>query len=135
MSEQKLENFKKATIQLNEATALYKKHKNTDLLPSMRNSLIKCFEITFELSWKTLADFLRNQGIALEQTSPRAIFGKAHSTGYLKDEKLWLDLLADRNVMVHTYREALANHVAESIVAKHAKSLNELLELLDEKKN
>jgi nucleotidyltransferase substrate binding protein (TIGR01987 family) len=131
MTDTKLENYEKALNQLNEAIVLYKEYKNDTLFPAMRNSLIKCFEITFELAWKTLVDFLRCQGVKLEQISPRAIFRKAHSTGYLKDEKLWLDLLEDRNNMVHIYREAMANEVAELIVKKYAGAMNELLAIMN----
>jgi len=127
MSEIKLENFKKAVTQLNEAIRIYKQYKNDVLFPTVRNSLIKCFEIAFELSWKTLADFLRTQGVNIEQISPRAIIRKGFSAGYLKNEQLWLDLLDDRNNMVHIYRESMANGVAELINTKYARAMNELL--------
>ena len=131
MSETKLDNYRSAVAQLNEAVILYKKYKGDPLFPTVRNSLIKCFEIAFELSWKALTDYLRDQGVKTEQVSPRAIFRKGHSTGYLNDEKLWLDLLDDRNNMVHIYRESMANEVAELIINKYATAMNDLLAIIE----
>ena len=131
MSGMKLDNYKSAIARLNEAVTIFQKYKNDTLSVTARNSLIKCFEIAFELCWKALTDFLRNQGVKIDQVSPRAIFRKAHSMGYLKDEKLWLDLLDDRNNMVHIYRESMANEAAELIMKKYTKAMNELLATLD----
>ena len=65
---------------------------------------IKLFEIAYELSWKTLRNDLLNDG-RIVGGSPRAVFKAAYDAGWIKDSKVWVKMLEDRNVTVHTYRE------------------------------
>ena len=53
---QRLENFQKAFLQLQEFAA------KPELNKFEKQGLIQCFEYTFELAWKTLKDYLESEG-------------------------------------------------------------------------
>lgn len=75
--------------------------------------LIKCFEYTFELAWKTLKDYLEDQG--LDANSPRTAIQVAFQTQLIQDGHVWIDALEKRNLMTHTYDEKLAKE-AEMLI-------------------
>ena len=89
----------------------------------VRDSAIKRFELCFELSWKTLKDFLAEEGILCR--SPRSCLKEAFSMGLIQDEDEWLSILEDRNLSVHTYDEALAEELY-SRFPNHLKAMKEL---------
>ena len=60
------------------------------------------FEITFELSWKLIKDFIESEGIN-ELASPRQIIKKAFEIGIITDGHIWIKALDDRNATVHIY--------------------------------
>ena len=121
MSETKLENFKNAVERLNEAVQLYKKVTLAELKDACRDSLIKRYEMAFELSWKTLADFLESKFVRLEFRTPQAIFKEAHCAGYIKNEAPWVAMLKRRNDLVHN-----DNNIAKI----YTPALNDLLKII-----
>jgi nucleotidyltransferase substrate binding protein (TIGR01987 family) len=74
--------------------------------PLAVDGTIQRFEFTFELFWKAVRRLLAGQGI--EANSPKAVLQQAYRQGWLDDEERWLDVLKDRNLTSHTYREPLA---------------------------
>ena len=74
-----------------------------------RDSAIKRFELTFELAWKCLKEFLGGKGIVCR--SPRDCFEQGFSLGLIGDDPMWLKMLEDRNLSVHTYNEKLAEDI------------------------
>ena len=74
-----------------------------------RDSAIKRFELTFELAWKSIKKALENRGV--ECQSPRDCFEKAFLAGVVADNPLWLKMIEDRNLSVHTYNEKLAERI------------------------
>lgn len=83
--------------------------------PLAIDGTIQRFEFTFELFWKTLRRLLAEQGI--EANSPKAVLQQAYRLGWLSDEQQWLDILKDRNLTLHTYREPLALEIYRRIPA------------------
>lgn len=69
--------------------------------PLEEAGVIQSFEFTFELSWKTLKDFLEAQGT----TAPflRDVIKESFASGLIKDGHTWLDMLDRRNLLSHTY--------------------------------
>lgn len=74
-----------------------------------RDAAIQRFEFTFELAWKSVAAAARQQGI--EVASPRRAWQTAFQLGWIDDDRLWLDMLDDRNRASHSYREATAEKI------------------------
>jgi len=74
-----------------------------------RDSAIKRFELTFELAWKSAKLYAADQGIVCR--SPRDCFAEAFRLGLVSDSPLWLKMIEDRNLAVHTYNEKLADDI------------------------
>ena len=80
--------------------------KKESLDPYQEAGIIQCFEFTFELSWKTLKDFLESMGT--QTVFARDVLKEAFATQIIKDGHLWLEMLEKRNVLSHTYNRAQA---------------------------
>ncbi len=78
---------------------------------------IQRFEFSFELFWKLLAKLLLTQGA--EVTLPREALERAYAAGWIDEENLWLNMLADRNRTSHLYKEELAREVYGRIRRYH----------------
>jgi nucleotidyltransferase substrate binding protein (TIGR01987 family) len=80
-----------------------------------RSGIIKAFEFTFELAWKTFQKMAINDG--LEAAGPKSSLKQAFQMNIIenKDETDWLLMLDDRNLMSHTYRDQLSKEVVERI--------------------
>ncbi len=76
----------------------------------IRDSAIKRYELLFDLSWKTLKDYLEvNFGVVVN--SPIPCFREAFRQGIFEYDETWITLVKTRNYTVHAYNEALAEKV------------------------
>ncbi|MBI3194906.1 MAG: nucleotidyltransferase substrate binding protein [Ignavibacteriae bacterium] len=64
-----------------------------------RDSTIKRFEMTVELTWKSLQTYLREQGIVCR--SPKDCLRQAFEIGIIEDDYRWFQMMEDRNLTVH----------------------------------
>ncbi len=119
-------NFFGALKRLNEANTIYKFNKKNDIC---QDALIKRFEFTFELAWKTLREFLFEQGYAEEISSPKRVLALAYQEGYLESEEQWLSMLEDRNLTSHDYSRELSSAIAERISGQYLKEFARLSKL------
>lgn len=78
-----------------------------------KDGVIQRFEFTFELLWKTLKIYLENQGIIVR--SPRESFKEAFKFNLIEDEKVFLDMLKDRNDTTHIYDKKTAESIFNRI--------------------
>lgn len=118
---QRLENFQQALSQLQAAlTAL--NDKPGDEVIGM--AVIKGYEFSFELSWKTLKDRLSYEGV--DAATPRQVIREAFACGLLSEGQLWIDMLEQRNLMAHTYDAALARRAVSLIHDRYAPALAQL---------
>ena len=69
----------------------------------VRDAAIKRFEFTFELAWKAVQRVLREQGVLCH--SPKGCLSEAYTCGLVRDSPLWIRMIEDRNLTVHTYNE------------------------------
>ncbi len=123
----KFENFKRACKRLNEMNTRYKSSKQDS---AVQDALIKRFEFTYDLAWKSMREFLIMQGIEVMAT-PRCVFAEAYRTGFLKNESLWLEMISARNSTSHLYSEELAIDVADNISLRYSKEITALLVLYE----
>ena len=84
-------------------------------------AVIKAYEFSFELSWKTLKDLLSHEGI--DALLPREVLRQAFATGLVDDGQLWIDMLEQRNLMAHTYDLARARQALALIEERFAPAL------------
>ncbi|MBU4327357.1 MAG: nucleotidyltransferase substrate binding protein [Proteobacteria bacterium] len=78
-----------------------------------RAGLIQFFEMSFELAWKVLKDYLEEEGFTV--ASPRDTIKQAFQAGLLENGHVWIEALKDRNLTVHTYEEKIALAVEQKI--------------------
>ncbi len=78
-----------------------------------RAGLIQFFEMTFELAWKVLKDYLEEEGFRI--ASPREAVKQAFQAGLVGDGHVWMEALKDRNLTVHTYEEKVAIAIEKRI--------------------
>ena len=71
-----------------------------------RDSTILSFTSIYELAWNSMKLGLAEVGI--DGRNPKAAFQHAYQQGWIDNERFWLDMLEDRNLVVHTYNEGLA---------------------------
>lgn len=93
--------------------------------------LIQFFEVTFELSWKVMKDFLNAEGY--EVKSPRESIKKAFEYGLIQKGTLWLEALEKRNLASHTYDDKILEELEELIIHMYYPLLDELKEVLKKK--
>lgn len=106
-AKQSLQNFKKALDSLNGAII------KTELSDLELAGAIQNFEFSYELSWKTLQKY--GDSLGRKIVSPREAFQFALEAGYIQDEKLWLEMIEDRNETVHTYDQTNAERIWKEI--------------------
>lgn len=119
-------NLKKAYIKLKEVSDIY--DGNNDII---RDSLIQRFEFTYELTHKTLKEFMKYLGVTLENSFPRTIFKKAYVNNLISDDKVWINLLEDRSSTSHIYNENMADEIADRITHEYVNAISELIDNLE----
>ena len=121
---QRFSNFKRA---LNQLRAFIEKGNLSQL---EEQGLIKSFEYTYELAWKTMKDFYEHQAETGIQGSRDAI-RLAFKQGLIQDGGAWMSMIQSRIATAHTYDEAQAKEIAKTIQTRYYSlfvQLNEKLE-------
>jgi dTDP-4-dehydrorhamnose reductase len=109
---QRFENFTKSLEQLTIVVNRYHSNVFTDL---ERTAGLKYFEMTFELAWKVMKDFLAESGITGIIGSKNAI-RQAFNNGIIDKGEIWLHMVDSRNELVHSYDEKIANAILLQVV-------------------
>ena len=119
------EDFKKSVANLKQAISDF---NNTDkenvFFVHIKNSMIKTFELTFDLAWKSLQKKLAADGTIAN--SPKGAFAAAIADGIIKEDVAWINLVQMRNLSVHTYEVALADELLITI-PQHVTYFDELV--------
>lgn len=122
---QRFNNLDKAFGQLADAVS------QKELSSLEKAGLIQVYSFTFELAWKTLKDFLEEQGVTVK--FPREIIRMAFKYELIDDGDIWMDMLDKRNLMAHTYDEADAETAVNLIVGSYAAAIKKVHVIMKEK--
>ena len=115
---QRFENFDKSY-------KLLKKYSNEPIKTELeRAGIIQFFEMTFELAWKVLKDYLESEGYIVK--SPRETVKQAFQIGLIENGHIWIDALANRNLTTHTYDEELAQKMIKEILDDYLPELENM---------
>jgi len=118
---QRFENFDKAVANLREAVDM-----GVNTMSSLeKEGTVQRFEVAIELAWKTLKDYLESAGVLVEQT-PRAVIKSAFSAGIISNGQIWIDMVALRNSLAHTYDEATFEDAVLLISDQYLVAIEEL---------
>ena len=112
---QKIEHYISALAQLEQAVVIYQKSQQDALY---RDGLIQRFEFTVELAWKSIKEYLEDQGSTTPIATPRAVLKEAFAAGIIQDADEWNKIITARNITSHVYDEKTAEDVAAQICAK-----------------
>ena len=96
-------------------------------------AVIQSYEMDIELSWKTLKDYLNYLGYKVE--APREVIKQAFAIDILDDGDIWIKMIDDRNLTSHTYDEAKAQEIVDSIKEDYFVYLDSLYKSLKGKLN
>ena len=96
-----------------------------------RAGIIQFFEMTFELAWKLLKDYLEEEGYSPK--SPRESIKLGFQMQIISSGDLWLKALKDRNLTVHTYDESKARDIEQKIRNEYFPLLVKLKQWIQEK--
>ncbi|CAG5011879.1 hypothetical protein DYBT9275_05045 [Dyadobacter sp. CECT 9275] len=105
---QRFQNLEKSLHFLEQAIEI----QNPDII--QKAGLIQFFEISFELSWNVLKEYMEEQGFT-ELRSPRDTIKKAFEIGLITDAHTWLQTLQNRDLTSHTYDEETAEKLVREI--------------------
>jgi len=72
-----------------------------------RDALMVRFNFTYELSFKTLKRFLKEQA-GINEPYANDVFRQAGNIGLIESVENWLEYKEHRNLTIHTYREEQA---------------------------
>lgn len=117
-----------ALTRLKEAVADYEDTK----LDSVRDGVIQRFEFCTELTWKTLREYLLDQGYS-EINSPKSVMRQAYADGLINDEQSWIGLLNDRNLTSHLYDEETAVEIYNRISGIYVNMFDQICTVLSGK--
>ena len=121
---ERLKSYSKALFQLESVL----RQKQFSVLE--KDGVIKRFEFTFELAWKTLQDKLYDEGY-LTTKGPKPVIKQAFKNGMITDGQAWMDMLTDRNNSTHLYEESAAVSIFDRIQITYFKLLQELKSKLE----
>lgn len=122
---QRFVEFKKAFDQLSKALEI----ESPDEI--YRAGIIQFFEMTLELAWKTLKDYLESQELVVQ--SPREAIQMAFQNEIIENGHTWIDALQKRNLMAHTYDESRAIEAEDLIRNDYFEEIQKLVNYLKEK--
>lgn len=125
--QQRFNSFNKAFEQLEKFVS------RKELNELEKQGLIKVFEYTYELSWKTLQDLLKEKGYN-NVAGPKPVIEQSYQDGYISDGKGWMRMHKNRNLASHTYDEQTAEDIIEGIRKEYFSLLKNLHIRLEEEK-
>ena len=94
--QQRFQNFHKAFLKLEESLA------EVELNELERNGVVQRFEFTLELGWKTLKDYMQEEGLSFKLT-PKGTLRQAQESGFIDYAQALIDALEVRNDLAHDY--------------------------------
>ncbi len=127
---QRLDNFDRAFLLLEEVC----ERGMSTLSPLEKEGAVQRFEILFELAWKTLRDYLGHIGVTVQPVAPRAVIKEAFAAGLLDNAQVWIDMMVDRNLLAHTYENALMEDALRRMETKYFPALSQLHDFFHSKR-
>ena len=112
---QRFQNFERTLLLLKNAA-----EKNT-LSDPEKAGLIQIYEVTFELAWKMVKDYLEEKEVVVK--FPKDTIKEGFAYELINDGDLWLDMLQKRNLMSQTYNETNAALAHKLIITEYYQEL------------
>ena len=108
--QQRFEHFQKAYSNFSEVAI----GGIEDLSDLEKEGFVQRFEYTFELAWKTLKDYLNENGFDIN--SPKETIRQAFQNETIVAGEVWMEALKKRNLTSHTYNAEVLNNTVNFLV-------------------
>lgn len=125
---ERLATFKNAIGRLAEVIDLSRQRK---LNQFECDSLIKRFEFTFEMAWKLMMSYEKENGVT-ELHGSKDVVRQAYSMSIIENGESWLEMIDARNNTSHLYDEEMAADVMDEIIQTYYPLFMELQNKMDE---
>lgn len=109
---QRFEHYINAFRQLKNAKQLSSERQFTEL---ELQGVIQAFEVTQELSWKVMKDFLEAQG-KIDLFGSKNAVKEAFNVGLITNGEVWFDMIKSRNLTSHIYDENEILAIMDTII-------------------
>jgi len=119
---QRFSNFGKSYLLLEKAVV------KSELNEIEKAGIVQVFEMTFELAWKTLKDYLVQNDVDVR--FPRDVIKESFRYELITDGETWMDMLEKRNLLSHTYDEATVELVLMLIRGKYFSAISQVYQFL-----
>ncbi len=119
---QRLDNFSKVVKLLEEIQSPELKQ----LSQLEKEGIIQRFEYTLELGWKTLKDKMEFDGLVLDRISPKVVIKEAFQAKYIDQVDIWIEMINDRNLLIHSYDLETFEAIIPSIIKKYTPLLSDI---------
>ena len=130
---QRFDNYVGALERLSSAAEICKEKQGEKAFNALRVGLIRNFEITYDLSWKTMKDYLEYQGVT-GLVAARDTFRMAFKLGLIDDGEAWMAMIDTCiNKAPYGYEEKIAAEIYEEIINDYHPAFMEMKKTLDEK--
>ena len=128
---QKCEHFCMAVSRLTEALDELTNNPDSSVI---RDGVIQRFEFTFELAWKSLREYMQDQGADMSGiVFSKQVFKAAYAAEIIHNDQIWLAMLDSRNVTSHVYDDKQAAGVVTDVRDKYVPHLIALAEFYEGK--
>jgi nucleotidyltransferase substrate binding protein (TIGR01987 family) len=123
---QRFQNFDRAFVLLRDAL-----ENGPDALnPLEKEGVIRRFEFSSELAWKTLKDFMEQDGFVFPTITPRQVLKDGFAAKILSDGQVWIDMLDHRRLLSHTYNLAKFEEAVNAVHERYLVAFDQLHEFL-----
>ena len=123
---ERLTTYKNAVDRLTEVINLSKQHT---LNAFERDSLIKRFEFSYEMAWKLMMSYEKENGITGVLGS-KDVIRQAFKLSLVSNGEAWLEMVDTRNKTSHLYDEEMAADVIDEIIYTYYPLLAELRDVM-----
>lgn len=122
---ERIENFNKAY----KIFSAMQKEYTSNISDMSKLALAQSFEITFEIGWKVLKDYLEEQGIVAK--TPKEVIKQAFHAEIIPDGQTWIDMAKDRNITSHEYNQDKVDLMLERTSTKYFNELTRFSDWLE----
>ncbi|MBI5788684.1 MAG: nucleotidyltransferase substrate binding protein [Candidatus Schekmanbacteria bacterium] len=127
---QRFQNFDRALVLLRSAL----EEKALDQFSALeQEGIIQRFEYSYEMAWKTMKDYLEENGVIITPVTPRTVIKEAFAAEIIEDGQIWINMMLHRNLLSHTYDFSKFTEVLEAVMQHYLSALERLHEWLLEK--
>ena len=118
--------FKKAFLKLKEFV------ETDNATEKDRGAIINAYQYTFELLWKTLQRYMQQLEM-LDEQGPGSVIRTAFQYKIIDNGSTYMSMLKDRNLVIHTYKEYVAEDIHRIIKEEYVEELEKFIEQFDNK--